>query len=579
VNVNFVVVAKNAGAAEHLERRVLAAVDNLVEIYGPANDHVERRGNAWLYNADRTGGTWRVPTWFENAGVRYGVTQPPVPTDQTVTLDSYASVVHHKVWREGDLRELLMNHSGYAVDGTGRVRVWTDFVGMARCYSVESEDWIAFGNHIGSLAFFRDSLLQLHRESLELFANFGWFMDDLSPFQGITRVGRATIIDVDESGHPSRHCYEPLTDLVGTRGVRADFRPVVESSRTAAANLDLLSVRTPTVYLSGGRDSRMSASLWLSGGGNANVVTLGNLPGEVEIAEELIRIFRSLPGMDQQEVSHRIAVNKPAELTMTLGQRLRVAHAMWDGDAAPTNIRRNVVPPSSTIALSIGGSNGEVARSFLYAAKELEAVEYGDQEPLRRLLNSYTPRHVTPEAGKTVNAFLERQQQALFVPGVSGLVGMDVFYLTQKLRRWSNQQILSTSALLLGSHAFVRSSYDLTAEERVSGAAPVRVTRMAIPEWTAPPYYKATAQEAQVVTRNGLRIWLTDREEFQEYMQNPTVWAEYLSTRSMKRYLDLVHTGEATRAHESWFQRAVWLDSLETHRQRLNARLAGVGIR
>lgn len=578
MNVNFVVLPKSTEAADYLEKRVRAAVSYLTEIYGSSKDHIERRGNTWLYNADRMEGTWRAPTWFEVGGVRYGVSQPPVPTDEKVALDEYNAVIHRKVWSQKDLRDTLMNHWGYAVDPRGRTRVWTDFVGMARCYRIETRDWVAYGNHIGSLAFFLDSPLELDHESLALFANFGWFMDNLTPFQGIERVGAAQIVDVNEAGISRPRSYESLSDLVGPRGVLPDFESVVDASRVAASNLDCLSVHTPTVYLSGGRDSRMSASLWLSGGADARVVTLGNLPREVEIAEELMRLFRKRPAFGDQQVTHEIKETTPANVTMALDDRLRNAHSLWDGDASPSNMRRNVRAPSTKTALSIGGSNGEVARSFLYGEKELVATQNGEQEALGRFTSAYKPRNVSQHILHTVKSYLDAQRYRLFTPGVEGLVGMDVFYVTQKLRRWSNQQLLSTSALLLGSHAFVRASFDLSAADRVKSWAPEKITDMAIPEWTGPSYYKATAQEAQVVTRQGLRIWLTDEDEFRNYMDHPDVWDQYLNDERMSRYLNLVESGEATRAHESWFHRAIWLDSLNAHRQRLNSRLRDAGV-
>ena len=510
-----------------------------------------------------------MPTQFEVDGTVYGVSQPPIPTNIAVDTADYAAAIHKEVWGNGTPANFLMNHWGYGVKRDGKARIWTDFIGLARCYVVETPEIVAFSNHIGSLAFFMNESLDLDHRAIELFANFGWFMGDTTPYRGISRVPAGKIIAVDQNSKIDKHTYQTLSELVGERSREVDFSAILEPTRIAARNLDRVSEKTPTIYLSGGQDSRMSASLWLSGGSDANVVTFGNLEQESEIATELIRKYQQ---PSSQVVTHKITVNSASEVSMSLNDRLNKAHLMWDGDAAPTNMRRNIAIPRGSTAISIGGSNGEVARCHLYGQREFDRYSSGIAPAFDRLFRSYPGKVVTPGAAELSREFLENEYETISSAGVQGLVAVDAFYVRQKLRRWSNQQLLSTAAILLGSREFVRMSYDLTVQQRIDRVSPREIVKLAVPEWKDVPFYKGTVTDAQQITRRGMRIWLTDPDEFNQYMNSPLIWDEFLQKNVLKDYRSLIPSEEANRAHESWFQRAIWIDSIEKHRKHLNDR-------
>lgn len=574
MNTNIVAVAKRPDAVEETRRRMSAAIDYVKEIFGSAQDHELQRGLTSAYNADRMARTWTVPTWFEVDGFQYGVNQPPIPSDVRVGPAELPAVVHDRVNGAGRPSSFLMNHWGYSVAPDGAVRVWTDLVGFGRAYVVETDDRIVVSNHIGALAFFLDGPLEIDDRGVGMFANFGWFTEEHSPYLGIRRLPRATMLDVDAEGRISRSEYETLNELTGERDQPADFDAVVDESRTAAWNIDALSSPIATVYLSGGQDSRMTAGLWLSGGAQAKVTTLGTLPKETEIAQDLMQRLGRVTDLAAQGVAHRIVEPTSSEVTMSLPERLSNAHLMWDGDAAPTNMKRNLRVAGPGGALSIGGTNGEITHGYFYSRPGLRERIEGLPHPLKQLNRVYPGTATTAAVREQLEDFFDAEYEAIAAGGSPGLQSLDVYYFREKLRRWHNQSLTTTSVVLLGSHAYIRMAFDLTIPERIEKRAPKEIARRAVPQWDGLPYYKATKDESQIATRKGLRTWSIDTEVFNEVLDAPRIWSRYLSWEQLESFRRLIPEGKAFASHESWLNRAIWIDSIDEHRQRLNQRTA-----
>ncbi|MBZ6375797.1 MAG: hypothetical protein LBE67_12565 [Kocuria palustris] len=574
MNVNLVAVAKRPEAVDQVRRRMSAAIEYVKDIFGEAEDHELQRGWAFAYNADRMARTWTASTWFDVEGFQYGVSQPPIPSDADVTAETLPRIVHDRVHGSGRPSSFLMNHWGYSLSPQGDVRVWTDLVGFDRAYVVGTQEWIAFANHIGALAFFLEGPLEIDDQAVGMFANFGWFTEHGSPFRGISRLPRAVFVDVDAQGGVQQTTYQSLEELTGTRDQPADFSAVVAASRTAAGNMDKLSLSVPTVYLSGGQDSRMTAGLWLSGGGSAKVMTLGTLPKEAEVAADLMERLGGAIDLEGQGVTHRIVDPQPSEVTMPLPERLTNCHLMWDGDSAPTNMKRNMHIARGAAALSIGGTNGEITHGYFYSrpgyVERISALEH----PLKHLLRIFPGRVTTAAVQDGLEDFFDKEYAAIRDAGSPGLQSMDVYYFREKLRRWHNQSLSNTSVVLLGSSEYIRMAFDLSVEERIDKRAPKEIARRAVPQWDGVPYYKATKDESKIATKKGLRTWSTDTEVFNAVLDEPRIWDRYLRREQLEAFRQLIPTGEAFASHESWLNRAIWIDSIDEHRQRLNQRTA-----
>lgn len=574
MNINLVCVARTASARERLPRLMDAAVEDAQSVFGEAEDHRWSDGRVALFNADRMHGAWTVPTWHEDGGDIFAVSQPPVPVDDHCDPETYWPDVAGKV-RHGDLKSFLPNHFGVHRRPDGSVRVWADTLGLGRCYYVENDDFVAASNHIGVLAHFLGEEVRVDVAAVSRYVHAGWFTLDDSPYVGIRRLRESCCLDIGADGSVTHREHTDLTELVGARRSMPNYDAVVEQTRTIAHNLDALSVRTSTVYLSGGRDSRMTASVWLSGGGSAKVMTLGTLEAEAEIATELIGAFA---GSEQegQEVEHNVIIPKPSSITMSLEERFRNAFAMWDGDAAPTNIKSNVRIPGGRGGLSIGGVGGEIMHGYYYHRDgDLERLAK-EPHPVAYAARSFRGAVVTEQAAGAMEGFFDLNYERAVRHGRPDIASLDYLYLTEKFRRWGNQALGSMAAIMLSGPAYVRACFDLTPQDRIDKIFPDQIVRRAIPEWTEIPYYKAVVTDSRRSMKRKLGTYDTDPDYVAAVLENPRRWPEFFREEKIREFLETARGDQGLPVHESWINRAMWVDHLESHADSLNRRVREV---
>ncbi|WP_193105900.1 hypothetical protein [Brachybacterium sp. FME24] len=577
MNINFVCVARTPAARDVLPTLLNGVVEDARRIFGEAVDHVHLDDRTALFNADRMEGAWQVPTWYEDSGEIIAVSQPPIPVDHDATPSDYWTGLASLV-RSGALGRLLPNHFGIHRRADGSVRIWADTLGIGRCYYVVTDDFVAASNHIGVLAHFVDGPLEADTEAIARYVHAGWFTQDDSPIRGIRRLREAGVLDVSPTGEVAFGEHTDLTDLVGEREARPDYEGVIAQTRTIARNLDALSVRNSTLYLSGGRDSRMTASIWLSGGGSARVITLGTLEAEADIAKELMADYA---GQEQegQEVRHDLTYPSPSTITMPLSERFANAFDMWDGDAAPTNIRSNVRIPGGRAGLSIGGVGGEIMHGYYYHRPgDLEKIAKLDH-PVAYAAKSFRGGLLTPEAQSSMDGFFDRSYERAARHGLPGLVSLDYLYLTEKFRRWGNQALGSMSAIMLSGPAYVRACFDLDPQEKIDKIFPDEIVRRAIPGWADVQYYKAQVSDSKKSMKKKLSTYDTDSDYFHEIFRNPRLWPQFLEREKIDGYLETIQGDDALPVHESWLNRAMWIDHIDEHIAALNRRVREVRTR
>lgn len=569
MNINLVAVPLSAKGRLEFETRFTSSVDYGREIFGESSDHTILAPEYGIFNAGRLDGTWSVPTWYEGDQV-IAVSQPPIPVREVVTSESYESVLRQIV-RHHQFQDLLPNHFGISKSSSDEIVVWNDTNGLGRSYYVQNENFFAACNHLGTLAFFLEGEVTLDEVAVGKYAGASFFMDVDSPFTGIKRIDAGQKIIISRDGSVSHEQFSDASSLVSPTGEIPNYALVADEMQRIAKNLDNLSVRTPTVYLSGGRDARMTAGLWLSGGSDARVVTLGTLEREAELAQELMS---RVTLRDGQNVEHEIRVSKGSDITQSLQERVELAFKMWDGDAAATNIKRNLSVPSGRAALSIGGVGGEIMHGYYYSRPgALERVR-DESNPFSNVLESFGARYLTEEAAQGIQEsfsnFFEKTKRL----NLDNFSALDYLYMDQKFRRWGNQALNSTSAIMLASPAFVRACFNLQPEEKVAKAFPVHLVETAIPEWSGVEYYKANPTDQKRLMKKGLATFQSDPDGFTDLMSKGRRWAKYLKEESVDGFLKAAERDEATYAHESWLNIAIWLESLETHAANLNERVS-----
>jgi len=527
-----------------------------------------------MFNADRMSGAWKPSTWHESEGHIFSVSQPPVPVDVDCNEESYWRTVVSLI-ATGKQSRLLPNHSGAYRRPNGSVQIWTDSLGIGRCYYVITPHFVAASNHIGILTYFLDGPAEVDVKALGRYVHAGWFTGDDSPIQGIRRLRESAVIDISATGDVVMGEHTDLGLLVGKRDIAPDFDEVIDQTSRICRNLDKLSVRTSSVYLSGGRDSRMTASMWLSGGSDANVVTIGTLQAEADIAQELMSLFEPDNATDQ-DVEHVIKYPNPVSITMGLEERFKNAFDMWDGDAAPSNVRPNVRVPEGRAGLSIGGVGGEIMHGYYYQREgDVERIARCDN-PVEFAAKSFRNPFATSEAAGAMEGFFDDNYQLARKRGLDDISSLDYLYLVEKFRRWGNQALGSMAAIMLSGPAYVRACFDLTPQDKIGKVFPDEIVRRALPAWRDVRYYKANSSDSKKSMKKKLATFDTDPDYFYEVFRNPRLWPHFIQGNQVDKLLDLVKAGEALPVHESRLNYAMWIDHIGTHVNQLNRRVAEV---
>src|SRR5699024_11479096 len=94
-----------------------------------------------------------------------------------------------------------------------------------------------------------------------------------------------------------------------------DFDAVAASMAVLTSNIGSIARQTPTVHLSGGQDSRVTAAAWLAGGKPAALQTVGTLQGEVDVAQALLEAIDRDGALESRGVTHRVTYPNPGRIS------------------------------------------------------------------------------------------------------------------------------------------------------------------------------------------------------------------------------------------------------------------------
>lgn len=569
MNVNLICVALSNEGDAFLDGKFRSAVERVESLIPSPESRTFERPFIRAYNSNRVSGTWTVSPYFENEDSLISFSQPPIPNKDEFTTANYWDVVS-KVVSEGKFESLQPNYFGFEVGRDGAVKVWSDILGFGRCYYVLNDKFLAASNHIGALAEFVDGRLEVDEGAVAKFAGAGFFMNNDSPIAGVSRLAEAEVLEVDHDRRVKQYQYQQNSDLIQPVEGEIAYAAAVDQLAIVSHNITRMVDKTPSVFLSGGRDSRMTASIWLAQGNPANVITMGALPREAEIATELMEIFFDEKG-SSAGVQHKITLPQPRDITMSLDDRLGTAFGLWDGDAAPANMKRNVTVPSGRAVVQIGGVGGEITHGYYYSRPGQIEKLAGLADSLDSAKRSFGINSLTPFASQQIDEAFEFARTKADSVGLSGPDRLDHLYLSEKFRRWGNQALGSTSAVLLSAPAFVNLAFNVPPEDKVSKRITVELVKRSIPAWAEVEAYKAAGDDSKRLMRQGTCTYQTDPAGFWERWDDSHRWQQFLNAEVLRNYCQLVQADEATPVHESWMNRAIWIDEIYRHVEQLNA--------
>ena len=576
MNITFAVAALSERGRSVLPRVWASALDlggTAYDITGAASETTDRRA---VLNARGVEGTWDAPTWLRDEHGVLSLSQPPVSYTEEISAGGWERWALSTLRDDRGRRTVQPGYFGISLWEDGGLEVWNDVFGFGRAYVVENEDFVAVGNHIGMVSLFSSRALELDVYGADLLAQVGFWPEDHSPIVDVRRLGPGEVIAVGRHDEATRRRYATDEEFYGFRDHAPDFDAVAASMAVLTSNIGSIAQQTPTVHLSGGQDSRVTAAAWLAGGKPAALQTVGTLQGEVDVAQALLEAIDHDGVLEAQGVTHRVSYPNPGRISgFSIEDRLAAGLLMWDGDFAPANLKAPIKPPPSRARLTIGGANGEVMHGIYYPTEKMLGIVRSLDHPVDRVANAFAGRVNTAESRVSTLEFIENQKRFTTSLGHEDASALNVFQMHSKFRRWINAQLSSASFVLLLNPVFVRAGIDLTPEQRLDRVMQKAMSRALIPEWEDIPYYKATLEDSKRSVRvQSARTWQTSPGSMERLIHERTAWQRWFTPEAMSGIETAVRAGEGNAMHESNLNKAYVLDALPYHVAALEDRRA-----
>lgn len=570
MNILTVVIAHGDQAAAGLESRFQKSMGVAAAASGEElTSFASRRTEAVsVYCSQPASPVWKEGPWVTHNEELVAFSMPPAPMTGTLNGGSWGTYVRQNVLEAFNPSDFAPNYFGCRVRGS-EVDIWTDHLGMGRCYTVSNSMYSAFSNHIGALVPFLLEKPTVDDTALARFVAFGWYTEDSTPITEVKRVPAAQVISfANEKVETST--YLDLEELYAGDG-EPDFSGAAAEMMNLNSNLSQMANIAPTIFLSGGRDSRMTCGTWIGGGGEGSVVTYGDLENEAAIASELMSIFDSTRRAPAQQVTHDVRT-RPASGSKelrSLSHRIGTAFTMWDGDAAPVKLRGNV-GPSRARRFSVSGIGGEITHGYFYGKPGMIDRIRALPGPLDRLQQVFQRKNYLADfAFDALDGFFESKANKYRSIGLSDFRLLDYFYLEEKLRRWAPQTTNTISPVPLCTIGYQRLAFRLSLDQQIDVEAPLRIADAAIPGWGSVRTYKASPEDASRAAVKSARVWNTDPEEFHSYFDSEGEWAAFINPSTIAEALRRIETGEMSEMYESWLLRAIWISETYRHVRKL----------
>ncbi|GAB2645947.1 hypothetical protein [Kribbella swartbergensis] len=456
-----------------------------------------------------------------------------------------------------------------------RLDLFTDSIGVGRLFQLRLADgWVWSNRPVAALLFAGVPATAAPR-GWSFAAACGWFMDDSTPYDGVLAVPGATHIVAD-----GRQRKQTVSRIETTSVWSTDDPDTVEETAAAlqdvARSVARLWPDRPTVDLSGGRDSRVVAAAFLKAGVDLRLNSYDAVPGELEVAEELVK---ALPFNVDHAVTKRQPVKsvksaQPATPPALVGRALRW-HRYAEG-LRPASYLFHA--PPATLAnvahLAIGGAGGEVAHGHFYPSDVLEL----DALPLHDKLNVFGNRlqaRLTPTAGPSSTARavvveqIDRVLRTAVHGGIEDATMLDYFYLVERLRRWGTTGERSGVVSPLLVPAFVRSAFALAPAQRVGNALHRELVGRLIPEWADVPFFKPAVRSAGARPRVRRLADAPDRDVIEELLRD----VDGFDQQALNTLWAASTAGASSAAAEAALSQALWRATFDQHLDEVNRHL------
>lgn len=573
MNINFGVAA----LSERGRALLTPLWDAALRIGGEAFDleqaRMEKTERRAAVNARALEETWNAPTWLEDEHGVLALSQPPVSYELEVTQSEWPRWALATLRSDKGRRTVHPGYTGISLWSDGGMEMWCDVFGFSRFYIVQNDDFVAVGNHIGMVSVFSSTPLKVDEFGADVFSQIGFWPLDDSPMTSVRRLGPGEVVAVGIHDEVSRRRYATEEEFFRFGSPGPDLDLVAASLALSTSNVGALTMSVPTVHLSGGQDSRLTAAAWIAGGRAGRISTVGNLQGEVDVATSLVSVLEEERSLEARGLVHRVSTTNPRRTaTYSLEDRITAGLRQWDGDFAPGNLRRPIVRPPRRSVLTIGGGNGEIMHPMYYGNERILALVRSLDHPVLRISKALAPRCNVQRVAESTDAYLEEMAHFMRSLGQQDATALNVFQMMAKYRRWLNSQLTGTSFVLLANPLFVRAAIALTPEQRLERFMQAEMTRRLVPRWSGHPYYKASIEDfkkSDIIQQD--RMWNTSPGYMERMLHTREGWKNWFDESSMFALEAEVHSGAGASVHESILNRAYVVDALPDHVAALEA--------
>jgi len=327
---------------------------------------------------------------------------------------------------------------------------------------------------------------------------------------------------------------------------------------------------TPTLSLSGGRDSRLVAAAFLAAGVRVRFTTYAGAAGEADTARALLA---RLPGPVEHAVRTPDAPRTPEGLGAL--SRARRWHDTTEG-LRPALYLRGAAPgrlPGHRKAL-VCGVGGELGHTPGYP----DDVEQVERLPAAARAAAFTssllakitlPTGPSDAAVRAVSTQVATVLQHASARGVTDAKALDWFYADERLRRWGMTGESTGRVMPLLVPAFVEACFGLTTAQSRASALHTALIERLVPAWAGVPYFSATLRErGQPAYR---RLWEDDEADLVGgLVTGGDDWTDGFEVERVRSVWRRASGGRPAARDELLLQRVVWRAAFTDHLAAVN---------
>lgn len=536
-----------------------------------------------LHVWDRDDSTCLWPSWHDAADLRVASLHAPLGYQRVIgdvsPYDGPAKLAHAVRRTPASFLELAPPFTMAALHPEEeRLDLFTDSIGVGRLFQLRLADGWVWSNRPAAALLFAGMTAAAAPRGWSYAAACGWFMDDSTPYDGVLAVPGATHIVAD--GRSRRQTVTRIeTTSVWSTHSPDTVDETADALQDVAKSVARLWPGTPTVDLSGGRDSRVVAAAFLKAGVDLKLNSYDAVPGELQVAKTLVQalpfqVQHTTPAPARPQPIKPTASPRPVTPPPLVDRALRW-HRYAEG-LRPASYLFHAPPTTlATVAhLAIGGAGGEVAHGHFYPADVLQL----DALPLNDKVSAFGNRLQTrlmPTAGPAelaraaVAEQIDRVLRTAVHGGIENATMLDYFYLVERLRRWGTTGERSgvVSPLLVPS--FVRAAFALSPAQRVDNALHQQLVQRLIPEWADIPFFKPQPAPRRAPARARCLADAPDRDRIAELIAD----VDGFDPQAVSTLWAASSAGASSAAGEAALNQALWRATFDQHLDEVNRHL------